>query len=32
MRFNPNLEQAWFGSLMEIINNVTMLSIRPARR
>mgnify|MGYP000972495693 FL=1 len=27
MRFNPNLEQAWFGSLMEIINNVTMLSI-----
>ncbi len=27
MRFNPNLQQAWFGSLMEIINNVTMLSI-----
>ena len=27
MRFNPNLEQTWFGSLMEIINNVTMLSI-----
>nr|WP_315218564.1 ABC transporter permease [uncultured Duganella sp.] len=27
MRFNPNLEQAWFGSLMEIINNVTMLSV-----
>ncbi|MGE8658192.1 MAG: ABC transporter permease [Achromobacter sp.] len=27
MRFNPNLTQAWFGSLMEIINNVTMLSI-----
>jgi ABC-2 type transport system permease protein len=26
-RFNPNLEQAWFGALMEIINNVTMLSI-----
>ena len=26
-RFNPNLEQTWFGSLMEIINNVTMLSI-----
>jgi ABC-2 type transport system permease protein len=26
-RFNPNLEEAWFGSLMEIINNVTMLSI-----
>ncbi len=27
MRFNPNLDPAWFGSLMEIINNVTMLSI-----
>ncbi|MDT9146168.1 hypothetical protein RSW78_26440, partial [Escherichia coli] len=27
MRFNPNLVHAWFGSLMEIINNVTMLSI-----
>jgi ABC-2 type transport system permease protein len=27
MRFNPNIEQAWFGSLMEIINDVTMLSI-----
>lgn len=26
-RFNPNLEQTWFGSIMEIINNVTMLSI-----
>ncbi|GLU31628.1 ABC transporter permease [Trinickia caryophylli] len=26
-RFNPNLERAWFGSVMEIINNVTMLSI-----
>ena len=26
-RFNPNLEQSWFGSLMELINNVTMLSI-----
>ena len=26
-RFNPNLEHAWFGGLMEIINNVTMLSI-----
>ena len=26
-RFNPNLEHAWFGALMEIINNVTMLSI-----
>ncbi len=27
MRFNPNLEQSWFGALMEIINNVTLLSI-----
>jgi ABC-2 type transport system permease protein len=27
MRFNPNLEQSWFGSLMEIINQVTLLSI-----
>jgi len=27
MRFNPNLEESWFGALMEIINNVTMLSI-----
>lgn len=26
-RFNPNLEESWFGSLMELINNVTMLSI-----
>lgn len=26
-RFNPNLEQFWFGALMEIVNNVTMLSI-----
>jgi len=26
-RFNPTLEKSWFGSLMEIINNVTMLSI-----
>lgn len=26
-RFNPNLDQVWFGGLMEIINNVTMLSI-----
>jgi len=26
-RFNPNLEEAWFGSLMELINNVTMLAI-----
>jgi ABC-2 type transport system permease protein len=27
MRFNPNLTQAWFSAVMEIINNVTMLSI-----
>ena len=27
MRFNPNLQQSWFGSLMEIINMVTMLSV-----
>lgn len=26
-RFNPNLTSSWFGALMEIINNVTMLSI-----
>ena len=26
-RFNPNLDKSWFGSLMEIVNNVTMLSI-----
>ena len=26
-RSNPNLEHSWFGGLMEIINNVTMLSI-----
>jgi len=26
-RFNPALEKAWFGSLMQIINNVTMLAI-----
>ncbi|ANQ86077.1 ABC transporter permease [Azoarcus olearius] len=26
-RFNPDLTRAWFGSLMEIINQVTMLSI-----
>jgi len=25
--YNPNLEQSWFGALMEIINNVTLLSI-----
>jgi ABC-2 type transport system permease protein len=27
MRFNPNLDESWFGALREIINNVTMLSI-----
>ncbi|MFH7767122.1 ABC transporter permease [Acinetobacter sp. BSP-28] len=26
-RFNPTLDQKWFGSVMEIINNVAMLSI-----
>ncbi|AGH51158.1 MULTISPECIES: ABC transporter permease [Sphingomonas] len=26
-RFNPTLAQSWFGSVMEVINNVTMLSI-----
>jgi ABC-2 type transport system permease protein len=26
-RYNPNLEQFWFGALIEILNNVTMLSI-----
>lgn len=26
-RFNPELNRAWFGSIMEVINQVTMLSI-----
>nr|WP_240039740.1 ABC transporter permease [Achromobacter aloeverae] len=26
-RFNPSLEKTWFGALMQIINNITMLSI-----
>jgi ABC-2 type transport system permease protein len=26
-RFNPTLTQTWFGSVMEVINNVTMLSV-----
>jgi len=26
-RFNPSLEKAWFGSLMQVINYITMLSI-----
>lgn len=27
IRFNPSLNQSWFGSIMEIINQITMLSI-----
>ena len=27
VKFNPNLTSYWFGSVMEIINNVTLLSI-----
>lgn len=27
VRFNPQLDKSWFGSIMEVINNVTMLSI-----
>jgi len=27
MRFNPALDHTWFGSVMELVNNVTMLSI-----
>jgi len=27
VKFNPNLSSAWFSSIMEIINNITMLSI-----
>lgn len=27
MKYNPNLESTWFGGLMEIINNIAMLSI-----
>jgi ABC-2 type transport system permease protein len=27
VRFNPTLDRTWFGALMQIINNVTMLSI-----
>src|SRR5690606_19782762 len=26
-RFNPQLDQSWFGAIVEVINNVTMLSI-----
>ena len=27
IEFNPNLTRAWFGSVMEVINQITMLSI-----
>lgn len=27
VRFNPNLTSSWFGSVMEIMNNISMLSI-----
>ncbi|GBD47825.1 hypothetical protein METY_1038 [Methylopila sp. Yamaguchi] len=27
VRFNPGLEKAWFGAVMNVMNNVTMLSI-----
>lgn len=27
VRFNPTLDRTWFGSVMQVINNVTMLSI-----
>ncbi|HBK16114.1 MAG TPA: hypothetical protein DDZ54_10925, partial [Erythrobacter sp.] len=27
MRFNPQLNKSWFGAIMQVINNVTMLSI-----
>ena len=27
VKFNPNLTSTWFGSVMELINNVTMLGI-----
>ena len=26
-RFNPNLTQGWFGSVMQLVNNITMLAI-----
>lgn len=26
-RFNPQLDKSWFGAIMQVINNVTMLSI-----
>ena len=27
VRFNPNLEPGWFGALMELVNQITMLSV-----
>jgi len=27
MKYNPNLTDTWFGSVMELINNITLLSI-----
>lgn len=27
MKYNPNLESTWFGGLMEVINNIALLSI-----
>src|SRR3546814_7510248 len=27
VRFNPQLNKSWFGAIMQVINNVTMLSI-----
>jgi ABC-2 type transport system permease protein len=27
MRFNPELNKSWFGAVMEVINNITMLAI-----
>src|SRR5690606_39394711 len=27
VQFNPNLTRSWFGSVMEVINQITMLSI-----
>jgi len=27
MKYNPNLESSWFGGMMEIINNISLLSI-----
>lgn len=27
VRFNPQLNRAWFGAIMEVINNITLLSV-----